>query len=282
VWIAVAFCWPVGFGLLVWALLALRSDELVTWRWAAGSSLVVIGASAFTLLRRWSHASDGLLISPDGLIVIDGPHHRVASRDEISDVVLEDGRLMVVYGPEQRQWCQYSAPVGSESHLTLERRLQLLRAWRDTGAIPSPNDPGHAPGKTPAFLGSVALSVAGSAALLGFLWLTLVLPATSASGRVARRFVQQVAAKDFDAAYALLAREKQQSLPRDRFESALSAQIRSASGFTVNGIATGGGRSCVDGWLADVEGSSGYAFDIVSEGDAERILDWGPGACHHD
>lgn len=285
-WLSACALLPIGFALLLWAMLGLRSAEVVAWRWALGAALTIAGACGLTLVRRRLQQPNfkGLLIVPEGLVVIDGARHRVVSRAEIHDVTFEAGRLITVYGPEHRGWCHYSALPDTPGHRVVEERFRALEEWKRTGVVPPPARTGAPHRPPPPAFAPTAKVLAAVAGLLGFLWLTLVLPATSDSGLVARRFVDSIADKDFDAAHQLLSDDKQRALPRASFEAQLPAELRAARGLTVNSIAGGvgvavGSTACVDGWLDGVPGRPLHAFELVGDGDSLRIAEFRPGSC---
>lgn len=197
-------------------------------------------------------------------------------------MVLEQGELVVVYGPERRRWQQYSATPGTPKHQVLEHRLGVLQAWLRTGAVPAPPEPGSALPKPSRWF--AVRSLAASAAVLGFLWLTLVMPSTSDAGRAARRFVNHVFDRDFDAAHALLSARLRQSIPPGGLDASLPPQLKAATGFSVNAIGSGSGvvsgySHCVDGYLEGVEGFSLYAFELVTEDGELRVDAWHAGQC---
>ncbi len=275
-----------GFGLLVWALLALRTDRVLTPLWVSGGLLAFFGAVGVSVVWKWlaEPKLDGLLVSPHGLLVKDGARYRIAARAEIHELVCQGGQLTVVYGPERRSWRQYSARAGTAAAGIIEQRGRALTQWHTSGVLPPPQGP-RDPQRAPRPTHKLALTIlAIVTALLGFLWLTLVMPARSDAGRIARAFVAHVRAGEYDAAYALLSTERKRSLGRDQFEATLPPKLRSASGFTVNSMSTGvgtvvGSETCIDGWLDDVSGYSGYAFDMIVESDALRIETYREGTC---
>ncbi len=286
-WIPVALCWPAGFGLLVWALLGLRTDQVMVGRWGLGAALLLLGTLGVTNLVRWLRhpGINGTLVTADGIVVVAGHVFRFASREDIHEVSLKDGRLVVVWGPERKHWCLYSEVPGSDANAELEKRREALSTWLTSGTMPAPDVEGQPHKPPPRLLSTCVKLVAGSAGMLAFLWLTLVLPATSDSGRVARDFVQAIADGDFAGAHAMLTNERQMKLSVAQFEAALSPTLKQATGFTVNGISGSvgvedGATTCVDGWLDDVSDPSGYAFELVREGGEDHIESWREGACH--
>ena len=283
---APALAYPVGIALLAWALLGLRSDQVVWWRWLLGAGLALVGSVGVTLLRRWLHCPPfaGLVVAPGGLLVVDGNRYRCAARKDIHRIVLEEGRLAVEYGAMRRLWRQYSATPGTPAHADLERRQRDLQAWRESGALPAPDREGREYGRPPRLVGASSKLLMLVAGLLVFGWLTLVLPATSDAGRITRQFVERVGAGDYDTAHTMLSPRLQNRMPRERFEALLPAELKAAQGFTVNGISGGVGsvvgvETCVDGWLDGVSGNSGFRFELVSDGQTQRIDAFRSGTC---
>ena len=269
-WIPCALLWPVGMGLLIWAVFALSNEEVIAWRWAAGGTLAVVGAFGVSRVSRWFHQTklNGLLFAPPGLLGIEGDVYRVASRAEIHDFALVDGRIVAIYGPDRRGWRQRSSTAPG----LLEEHLAALRQWKSSGLLPTPAS-GRKRRKRIRFLAVIA----GSIGLLAFLSLIAVSIGTSEASRVARSFVDAIAAKDFDAAYELLSTEKKRGLPREEFEASLPAKLRAATGFTVNALGIGGETACVEGSLDGVDDAPRFVFHVHDDGDMERIADWHDG-----
>jgi hypothetical protein len=150
--------------------------------------------------------------------------------------------------------------------------------------VPAPKAAGT-PHRKPIGVFRPTLGLLGaSAVFLASTALALLLPARSESGRVVRAFVDHTAGGDLDSAYELLAERKRQQLSLQQFQATLPSKLRAASGFTVNGQSGGvgagdGSETCLDGWLDDVDGYSGYRFDLVAEGDEQRIVSWQEGSC---
>lgn len=286
-WALLALLWPVGMALLCWALLSLRSDEVAVERWVGGGVMTVAGAVGLARLGRWLRgvSLEGLLVAREGLIVAgERGRFRVVARAEIHDVALEQGELVAVYGPERRRWRHYSARPGTARHRVLESRIAALRAWRQAGAPSPPAEPGEPLGR-PARK-RVRGVLAASAAALVFLWVVAVLPMTSAGGRAASRFVDHVARRDFDAAYAMLSRGARSRLSRAELEGALPAPLKAATGFAVTGMSGGlgaalGRHRCVHGSLEGAGGSvrAVHAFELVTEAGEPRIDLWREGRC---
>lgn len=276
--------WPVGVGLLAWGLYALRSDELVWWRWAAGATLAAVGIVAILFrYRQTAGLPLGTLLTPAGIFVVVREGVRLVAREHIHAITFDGGRLEVVYGPEQRRWCLYSAEPGSKGERYLTTRHQELVHWHQTGVGPSQSHPtvqAHREPDTRKFLGGFAAATIG---LVGFLWLTGVMPATSDSGRTVRGFVRHVGSGQLDEAYAMLSASARKRIPRAAFESRLSPALRGSTGFSVNGVSgsigtIAGAESCVDGWLQG-ESNAGYAFELKSEEGTDKIVEWRAGAC---
>ncbi|MEZ4370043.1 MAG: hypothetical protein R3B07_04430 [Polyangiaceae bacterium] len=276
----------LGIGLLFWGLFALRAEELIVWRFALGSVFVLVGGPlAVSGLRRYHGRGNGLLLAPEGVIVVADGKYRVVGREQLQDVRFERGCMYFVYGPERRTWVQYTGPEAGEGARMMDARFQEIARWLKEGTRP-PNNPlpklSAPPSASPLRAGLVGLGIA--AGISGFLWLTVVHPATSDAGRVTRGFVGALANKQYDEAYAMLSTERRQRTSRAQFERELPAKLRESTGITINSISGGigeavGGGACVDGWLDGVEGYSGYAFELSEDGDQAVVSDWREGTC---
>lgn len=94
-----------------------------------------------------------------------------------------------------------------------------------------------------------------------FLWLTMVMPTASDTGKAALRFFDAIERDDYDAAYEMLSDDAQGRIPREQFEQHLPENYRRQQGATINGVGGGvgvieGGSSCVEGWLTVPDGLS--------------------------
>jgi len=279
-----------GVGLLGWAVFGLRAEQLVTWRWLLGALLVGVGALVFNLAkRRPAQRESGVIIAPEGLVVISNGVYRFTDREQVHEARFDSGRLTVVYGDERRVWCLFSAsPEQTEASKNLARRQTELAQWHELGTIETIEPMGALADRPPSSLAVATLKgIAGAVGLSLFVWVTAVLPSTSDSGQATRRFVDYLAADRHDEAYAMLSERRRAELPRERFEASLPEPLRDATGITINGISGGvgtvvGAETCVDGFLGGVEGYSGYAFELVTAEDGtERIDEWRSGQCRH-
>jgi hypothetical protein len=263
------------------AVIALRETPVPPWVWSAGAAAAALGAAAMPATSARRRASEGLLITRDGLVRTDGADVQLAARADVHDVQVVATALYVLWGAPTRRWRLGRARDDEVGRAWLEESAARFRAWLRTGERPvAPTATTIARPGAAAWIAESAAYLAAALVPAGFLWLTAVMPGASASGRAATTFVDHVVRRELDAAYGMLSVARRAAVSRAQFEASLPEPLRRTTGFEVNGIHGGSGPTCIDGHLQGVGWmDSGVAFDIVTESGGERIDAWFSGTC---
>jgi hypothetical protein len=278
----------VGILICTWAVAGLRYDEVVLWRWIGGPALVAVGALfAIHRMRAVRLRSSGLVMAPEGMIIIAGSAYRIAAREQIHGVRYEHGLLYVIYGNDHRAWWQLShPPEAKEVQPYAELRYREMEAWFNHGTVPPESSlPPMAGPLQLGYLSGTLKALALAAAMGVFVWLTVVLPNTSDAGRTTQQFIGALAKKDYAAAYKMMSAKRRKEMTRKQFEAQLPAELRNCTGININAVGGGcgtvvGAESCADGFVGGADGTSWFAFELVSEAEGRLAVSrWHEGQC---
>jgi hypothetical protein len=283
-----ALSWFVGLGIWSWAIFGLGDGEIDLWRFVLGGGLLVLGTVAFThhqdahtLPRR-----DGLLVVPDGFVLIDGDSYRPLARDDISELEIRGRELWAIARDGAPMLVQTTKGYREDHELSstiLAHRAALLDDWRTQGVVAEPpSDDAHSEHKSRS---SSILMLTGVAAVTsGLVYVSGVMPKRSDAAEAVKSFVADLHAGDVDAAYERLTPRRQRERPRSEFRESLPPSFLEASDYDVEAWAqaSGGGarRTCVHGVLEGVAvDDSFYAFVLVSVDGQPKIDTWRSETC---
>ena len=283
--LALSLAWLVGLALLGWAVFALRSHDAAPWRWIAGGLLSLVGALGFALWRRdaLAPATTGLLVSPGGLIRLEGAKAECIAREDVEGFEARAGELVAI----SRTGLELSVtrtPLSDSDDRRLDAIQTMLSSWRRDGKLELPDERGPAMAYARrSLVKATAVPLVVSAVIGAFGYLTLVMPGRTEAASAVEDFLAAAGSGQIDQAYEQLAQRYRAGHQRDDFAAELPAELRQTSGISVNGVATfngvGGSVQCIDGWLQDVEEHNHFAFALVEEQGEMKILAWTRGDC---
>jgi hypothetical protein len=249
-----------------------------------GGLLSLVGALGFALWRRdaLTPASTGLLVSPGGLIRVEGAQAECIAREDVEGFEARDGELVAI----SRTGLGLSVTRTSTSD-SGTRRLNaiqiMLSSWRRDGKLELPDELGPAmPFVRRSVVKATVTLLVISTLISAFAYLTLVMPGRTAAATAVEDFLAATGSGELDRAYGQLAQRYRSSHERDHFAAELPTELRQQSGISVNGVATfSGGDSvqCIDGWLQDVGKRNHFAFALVEEQGEMKIFAWNRGDC---
>ncbi|HJL16479.1 MAG TPA: hypothetical protein RMH99_12530 [Sandaracinaceae bacterium LLY-WYZ-13_1] len=274
-----------GLATLGWAVAGLGDGEIDYLWFGLAAGLLVAGIVAFNvrLLGNTLPGHDGLLVTPDGLIAIEGEGYRAVPAERVEGFEVRDRELVARLDDAPPLLVQRAKDLEHERVL-LAGRAELLDGWLHDRALspPDPADPATTSRETSRLFYPAVLGI-GAALFGAFTYVTVVVPERSEAGTEVRDFVSDLGAGHLDRAYDRLSAAQRDERPREGFEGSLPPSFLEATGYDINGLGHSrderGVRTCIDGWLEGVSGHSGYAFVLVREGERLRIDGWARAAC---